>query len=173
MKITINGGHCPKKDSGAIGSRITEAEYTSRLMPAVAEYLKKVGYTVKQIQEYDLHEITQKSNAWQSDLFISLHCNACANGLARGTETFSYYDSKKGKQLAACIQSQLINAIGTKDRGTKEAGFYVLKYTKCPAVLVEVAFIDNKEDEQILIDHFDDIARAIARGITDYVAQGA
>ena len=172
MRITINGGHYPSKDSGATGATITEAEYTSKLMPAVAEYLEKVGYTVQQVQEDDLHEITQKSNAWQSDLFVSLHCNACFSHNARGTETFSYYDSVKGKKLAECIQAQLIKAIHTKDRGAKEAGFYVLKYTKAPAVLVEVAFIDNIEDEKILIDRFDDIAKAIARGITDYV-QGA
>ena len=41
MRITINGGHYPSKDSGAIGSTMTEAEYTARLMPAVAEYLEK------------------------------------------------------------------------------------------------------------------------------------
>ena len=41
-------------------------------------------------------------------------------------------------------------------------------YTDMPAVLVETAFIDNDQDAQILVEHEDDFARAIARGITDF-----
>lgn len=167
MKICINGGHCPTRDSGAIGSRITEAEYTARMMASVADYLTKAGCTVLTVQEKDLSAICRAANEWGSDLFVSIHCNA-ANKRARGTETFSHYGSAKGKHLAACIQKQLIGAIDTIDRGTKEAGFYVLKHTNAPAALVEIAFIDNRDDETLLLEHQDDIARAIARGVTDY-----
>lgn len=45
---------------------------------------------------------------------------------------------------------------------------YVLTNTDMPAVLVELAFISNESDEQLLADNRDDFARAIARGITDY-----
>lgn len=167
MKICINGGHCPTRDSGAIGSRITEAEYTARMMASVADYLTKAGCTVLTVQEKDLSAICRAANEWGADLFVSIHCNA-ANKRARGTETFSHYGSAKGKHLAACIQKQLIGAIDTIDRGTKEAGFYVLKHTNAPAALVEIAFIDNRDDETLLLEHQDDIARAIARGVTDY-----
>ena len=64
-----------------------------------------------------------------------------------------------------------MSSVGTVDRGVKEAGFYVLKHTKCPAVLVECAFIDNVHDEALLIEREDDFARAIARGVTDYISQ--
>lgn len=45
----------------------------------------------------------------------------------------------------------------------------VLRYTDMPAVLVETAFIDNDDDMALLVNNEDDIARAIARGVTDYV----
>ena len=167
MKICINGGHCPTRDSGAVGSRITEADYTAHMMASVADYLTKAGCTVLTVQEKDLSDICRAANEWGADLFVSIHCNA-ANRRARGTETFAHYGSKEGKHLAACIQSQLIGAIDTIDRGVKEAGFYVLKHTDAPAALVEIAFIDNKDDETLLLDRQDDIARAIARGVTDY-----
>ena len=48
-------------------------------------------------------------------------------------------------------------------------GLLVLRYTDMPAVLVETAFIDNDDDALLLVQHWDDIARAIARGVTDYV----
>ena len=56
------------------------------------------------------------------------------------------------------------------DRGLKErSNLGVLKYTNMPAVLVEIGFIDNESDHEVLINHKDDIARAIARGVTDYM----
>lgn len=75
--------------------------------------------------------------------------------------------------LANCIQSQLVDALGTTDRGVKIAtpgvnGLYVLTNTDMPAVLVELAFITNPSDEEILASAQDALARAVARGVTDY-----
>lgn len=170
MRICINGGHYPGLDCGAVGDRLQEADVARALMHDVAGYLSAVGCEVIEVQENELYEITNASNAWNADLFVSIHCNA-ANGNARGTETFCYYDSVNGRELASCIQSQLVASIPTIDRGVKEAGFYVLKNTDCTAVLVECAFIDNYEDENLLIYNRDDIARAIARGVTDYISR--
>lgn len=46
---------------------------------------------------------------------------------------------------------------------------YVIRYTDCPAMLVETAFIDNVDDNALLVEREDDFARAIALDITDYV----
>lgn len=53
------------------------------------------------------------------------------------------------------------------DRGEKAAQFYVLKYTKMPAVLLECLFIDNQTDAQYLKDEafLDGLADAIAQGV--------
>ena len=78
-------------------------------------------------------------------------------------------DGGDGGALAQCIQDQLINSIDTVDRGVRERpDLRVLRHTAMPAVLVETAFIDNDVDVQLLINNWDDIARAIARGVTDY-----
>ena len=47
-------------------------------------------------------------------------------------------------------------------------GLYVLTNTDMPAVLVELAFITNPSDEEILANAQDALARAVARGVTDY-----
>lgn len=172
MKIAINAGHYPGLDSGALGRTITEAEYTMELMESVAYYLEAAGLNVLRVQENELADIVTVANEEGADLFVSLHCNA-ANKRARGTESYAYHASRQGRRLAQAIQSQLIDAIDTADRGVKEAGFYVLRYTDCPAALIECAFIDNEEDEQLLLDCKDEIARAIARGITDYIVENA
>lgn len=99
---------------------------------------------------------------------MSIHCNAF-NGEARGTEVECYSRMSDGGALAQCIQDQLINSIDTVDRGVRERpDLRVLRHTAMPAVLVETAFIDNDVDVQLLINNWDDIARAIARGVTDY-----
>ena len=75
--------------------------------------------------------------------------------------------------LANCIQNQLVDALDTSDRGVKIAmpgvnGLYVLTNTDMPAVLVKLAFITNPRDEDILANAQDALARAVARGVTDY-----
>ena len=168
MKIVVNGGHEPNVDSGAVGSRSTEAEITQKLMLLVSAYLEKAGCEVMAVQTADLAEICDVTNRWGADILVSIHCNAF-NQKAKGTETFAYYGSREGDALAHHIQSQIVTSLATTNRGVKEAGYYVLKHTKCTAVLVETAFIDNKGDEQLLLDKTDEFARAIARGVTDYI----
>ncbi|CUH95861.1 hypothetical protein P22_1947 [Propionispora sp. 2/2-37] len=170
MKITINGGHCPGMEPGAVGaSGLQEAVVVQDIMHRVAGYLRTVGYEVLEVQKNELYEITNVSNGFNADLFVSIHCNSAANTAAKGTETYCYSLGGEGAKLAQCIQKQIVNSLGTVDRGIKTAGFYVLKYTDCPAVLVETAFISNPDDEQLLADagKRDEFARAIARGITD------
>jgi N-acetylmuramoyl-L-alanine amidase len=172
MKITINGGHYPGLDSGAIGATgLQEAIVVKGIMGKIAGYLRVVGYEVLEVQENELCQITDASNNFGADLFVSVHCNAAANTAARGTETFCYKFGGKSERLAHCIQNQITTSIGTDDRGIKEGNFAVVRDTDCPAVLVETAFISNLEDEALLIDEKerDQFAAAIARGITDYI----
>lgn len=169
MKICLNAGHYPNVDPGAIGKKSCEAEVAKHLTGLIAKYLEAAYCEVLVVQENDLEDIVDASNRWGADLFVSIHCNAF-NKEARGSETFHYYGSEKGYALAECIQAQLACSIETPSRGVKQAGFFVLKYSDCPAVLVETAFIDNEEDEQLLLRHGDCFARAIARGVTDYLS---
>ena len=100
---------------------------------------------------------------------MSVHCNACAGHDARGTETWCFAEGTDGARLAEKIQAQMVASIDTTDRGVKVMpGLMVLKYTDMPACLVETAFIDNDDDAELLQSGYDDFARAIARGVTDY-----
>jgi N-acetylmuramoyl-L-alanine amidase len=184
MKITVNAGHYPGKDSGAVNKQtgLQEANVAKDIANKVCRYLTAVGYEVLFIQENELYQIADASNLFGSDLFVSIHCNAAVDEFAQGAETWFNNGSVKGRKLAICIQDQIINSIkypnGQKfvNRGIKNAipgtnGLYVLNNTYCPAVLVETAFISNTDDEQLLADDSerDKFAAAIARGITDFV----
>ena len=101
-------------------------------------------------------------------------CNSF-NTYARGIETLVFDLSSKAARLAGCIQRQLVSTAQNIDstvidRGLKQrTDLAVLKYTDMPAVLVEMGFIDNDFDVVLLENNQDDIARAIARGVTDYM----
>lgn len=183
MKIFINPGHDLEYDCGAVNNdfNITEAEIASIIGNKVAYYLNQVGYETQVMQSDNLcndsdyadrpYPVCQAANDWNSDIFISIHCNA-ANTIARGSETFVYQLGGESERLAGYIQSQIIDSLGTIDRGVKEMPkLIVLRHTNMPAVLVETAFIDNNQDALLLINNSDDFAKAIARGITDYVSQ--
>ena len=176
MKVFINPGHCPGVDSGAVNpnSGMQEADVALAIGQLVQKYLTDAGCEVQLLQSDNLMWdgegpcVCQTANDWPADIFVSIHCNA-AGGDARGTEVEIYPGSDASSKLGQCIQSQIVNSLGTVDRGLKERpGLCVLKHTEMPAVLVETAFIDNDDDANLLANNQDDFARAIARGITDY-----
>ena len=181
-KIFINAGHKIGIDSGAVNpnSGLQEAVVALNVAEKVKYYLEKVGYEVELLQSNSLNgededennpSICRTANESNADLFVSIHCNAF-NQQAKGTEVEVYsYSCTEANKLANCIQNQIVDSIGTVDRGIKERqNLCVLRNTDMPAVLVELAFIDNEEDCELLTNNQDDFARAVARGITDYFA---
>lgn len=180
MKVYINPGHDREYDSGAVnpnnGTR--EADIAATVGEAVAGYLQDAGCEVMMRQSDNLcwdsdyadrqdAAVCPEANQWGADIFVSIHCNA-ANTIAKGTEV-ECYGSGEGERLAQCIQNQIVSSLGTVDRGVKYMPkLLVLRKTLMTSVLVEMAFIDQDEDCQLLTEKTDEFARAIARGITDY-----
>ena len=182
MKVFLNPGHDQNLDSGAVNPNTghRECDIAAGIGGLVEQYLSLAGCEVYTLQSDNLNGetphlpcVVQTANNWEADIFVSIHCNA-ANKQARGTEALVYSLGGKAEQLANCIQRQIVDSLGTVDRGIKvRPNLCVLRSTDMPAVLVEMAFIDNDTDVQILTEKADDMARAIARGITDYELEAA
>lgn len=172
MKTAINPGHYPGLESGAINQNtgLQEADVALSVANKLSRLLQYFGHETIVIQRNELYEITDESNSFGADLFISIHCNASDNPEANGTETFCCPGSGNGSRLAECIQAELIAELGLRDRGVKEANFYVLKHTDAPAVLIELAFISNDNEAALLTDESwqQRAAEAIVRGVQQY-----
>ncbi|HWR08221.1 N-acetylmuramoyl-L-alanine amidase [Sporomusa sp.] len=174
-KIFINPGHAPngRPDPGAVNpiTGLREADVVATVGSLVDTYLCLAGCETKILQSNSLDEVINAANAWRADLFVSIHCNSVDSPAPSGAETWYWFNSVKSKGLAGCIQQQIVSSLPVADRGLKEAmpgrSLYVLKYTDMPSALVELAFISNAEDEQLLADRQDEFARAVARGVTD------
>lgn len=177
MKVFLNPGHAPDgyPDPGAVNSEtgLRECDVALAVGKSAASYLNAAGVETELLQFNSLEEICEAANTSDADIFLSIHCNAAEAEEANGTETWACAGSYCGSMLASYIQSQLVDALDTTDRGVKIAtpgvnGLYVLTNTDMPAVLVELAFITNPGDEEILANAQDALAGAVARGVTDY-----
>jgi len=121
----------------------------------------------------DLKARVDLANQWPADLFISVHANSAENSAAKGTETFhAIKASDRSKTLAKLLQKSMIDDLALTDRGVKASNFYVIKNTKMPASLVELGFLSNPGEEQILADPAMQkrFGHALSKGVADYFA---
>lgn len=181
--ITIDPGH-GGSDSGAVGPNgYTEKEGAFAISQKVASILNQSGAKVVMTRDSDVdvygpnasarNELQARvdvGNRVNSDIFVSIHCNAFVNPAANGTQTFYYGSSYQGQRLAQSIQEKMIEANGLRDRGISTCNFYVVKHSYMPAVLIETAFITNYDEEALLSDDEwqTTMAKAIAEGINEY-----
>lgn len=177
-KIVIDPGH-GGYDTGAIGSNGTrEKDITLAVGLKLGKLLEKqnvqVVYTRKtddvswpSNELEDLQARSKISDDFKPDYYVSIHCNSFKSSSAYGTETYSYSYGGKAEKLARDVQSELVGTLGTYDRGMKLGNFYVIRETEAPAILTELAFISNPDEESLLnSDDFQNkCAEAIARAI--------
>lgn len=179
-KYNVHGGHnahvtgASSKIDGVTFDELTEDRIIKN---KVISYLKAQGHTVYDCTDdsgttksKNLSNIVAKCNAHNVNLDISIHFNSGANnkggnGKTTGTEVWIYPNSSS-KSKAQAIANEIAK-IGFKNRGVKTSrDLYVLKRTKSPALLIEVCFVDDKDDYTLYKANVDNVAKAIVKGIT-------
>ena len=169
MKICLDPGHSGPFEPGTCSGGYTEAAVVLDVAKITARMLEKFGHQVLLTRTGDVDNdwlSWRCEAAWNFDaaIFVSIHCNGVKEPAAHGTEVFYYPGSENGHALARCIQSELVALCGTRDRGVKTNDEWsVLRLTACPAVLVELAFITNDEERELLTS--DTGQRRLAEGL--------
>lgn len=172
MKIVcIDAGH-GGKDPGAESGGVQEKDIALTAALKVGALLKdcEVIYTRTEDVYVGLSERALIANQAKADLFVSVHCNSVDDESAHGMEVYHHtHASEAAKRAAREIYDKLLPASGLRGRGIKAKDLAVLRETKMPAVLVELAFISNEFDRAKLTDSAwqDDAAKAIANGIAE------
>lgn len=194
--IFLDPGH-GGKDPGASYYNITEKELNMQVYQKLRKELEGLGYTVLSSRDSDVFVdfVTERSkmvNNTDSDIFISIHFNASGSPVSNrsGIQTYSYeeaagYPSKinpywhnhpdrisESNRLAADIHSSLLAETGAKDAGLLQSSFAVLRETDKPAVLLELGYIDNfNENQQVRSDAYQNrLVAGIVKGIQKYYA---
>lgn len=171
--IVIDAGH-GGYDAGAVNGTRFEKNDNLRMAMAVGERLKRCGINVIYTRTTDafvpLLERSRISNSNNADLFVSIHRNSASNPNANGVETLVYTNaSNKAVQAAEDLQQALVNAGVQSNRGVKRANLSVLRETNAPALLLELGFINNAQDNELFDSKFDTYADVIARSLAKSV----
>lgn len=90
------------------------------------------------------------ANRSGADLFVSIHNDWNPNPAIRGITTY-YMVSRGTAALASIMQEELVAATGMRDVGTISREFFVLRHATMPAILLEIGFLSNRQDETLLL----------------------
>lgn len=172
--VCLDPGH-GGNDSGCVSGKRHESDDVLMMAKLVKQYLEQenvqVILTRTEDKYVELRERAQCANQANADYFVSIHRNL--NPLGCGVETWTRADySKESNALAKAVQNRMVKVGVQQDRGVKHgtqesasSSYYVLRRTKMPGVLIELGFIDNQKDNQLLDKHKKGYAKAIAKGI--------
>lgn len=182
MKIFIDQGHNPNNpNAGAEGNGLREQDINykigillAELLEANPEYQVKVSRPSADTQlgnsnSTSLAARVNAANEWGADYFISLHCNASINPSVSGSECYVYRENSYAYWMAEQLLIGLNEETGLRNRGIFiNKSFYVLRKTKMPAVLVEMGYISNEYDANLMNTRPELFARGLYNGITNY-----
>ena len=149
-------------------SGTNEAVQCRRIADALEKALKRCGFAVKNNKTDSMQARVRESNDWDADLHVPLHTNAY-NGKVSGTRIFTYAKSGKGYKCAKKVFSFLAPVTpGASENISVDAELYEVKYTAAPCVYIESEFHDVAIVAKWIIEHVEDIAEAICKGICAY-----
>ena len=173
--IVVDAGH-GGYDPGTSGKSSIEKKLALTTAKLVASRLANSGANVFMTRSNDtfisLSGRVNVSEAKHADAFISIHYNASTSSSANGIASF-YYSESKDKELAKYIQESMAeNAPSMKDMGVRFGDYYVTRENNQRAVLLELGFLSNAHDEQIVSSNAyqQQISTGIYQGIARYFA---
>jgi len=190
--IVIDPGH-GGVDGGAVGADGTsEKEITLAVAQKIQHYLQHAGANVFLTREEDVDLASENTKGFsrrksedirnrlqfihekEADLFLTIHLNAMPSTVWRGAQTFYYPKFPESEFLAKVIQAEIIEHL---QNTTREAlplkSIYLLKYAEIPGALVELGFLSNETERDLLKDdaYQDKMAASIYDGILRYLTE--
>ena len=192
--VVLDPGH-GGKDEGATANGLVEKNLSLDVATRVEKILKPFNFPVILTRRDDtfipLEERANIANRLENAIFVSIHFNHAKDRISTGVETF-YAPAKvlpedpwtwvgffnkpdappldNGETLAGFIQASLVLRTDAVNRGIKSRELYVVRHTRCPAVLVEGGFINNPLEAALISngEYRQRLASAIAEGIMSY-----
>ncbi|MBQ3085661.1 MAG: N-acetylmuramoyl-L-alanine amidase [Clostridia bacterium] len=153
----------------------TEEERMNLIADVVELELVRNGVeTVRNNPAYDLQTLVSDANSRNSDIYVAIRSVFCDAG-QRGARVFYYRPATNGQRLAEDIYAALSAVNPAEGRGVLEGstvygglGYYELRRSRMPAVIVEVGCHSNPQDADFIVRNVYQIGVAIARGILNY-----
>ena len=167
--VVIDAGHGGHDPGGIPGQRVAEKIMTLDVAQRLRTILQASGYRVVMTRDSDvfipLGTRVAIGNSYRDAIFVCIHFNATPRRGASGIETYFY--SSQSLPLASAIHYYVAGGAPTANRGVRRRGFYVLRNTRIPSVLVECGFLTNPTEAQYALNaaYRQKLAMEIAHGI--------
>src|SRR6266496_1688190 len=167
--VVIDPGHGGFDRGGIPGQQLPEKMMTLDVSLRLKPLLEKAGYKVVLTRDTDvfvpLGTRVAMANSYPNAIFVCIHFNSATRSGANGIETYFY--STESAPLAASIHSALVGGAPSDNRGVRRRGYFVLRRTTIPAVLIECGFLTNPTEAQYAQTNAyrQKLAEEIARGI--------
>jgi len=145
VTVVIDAGHGCHDRGGIPGQRVAEKVMTLDVAQRLRNVLQASGYRVVMTRDSDvfvpLGTRVAIANSYRNAIFVCVHFNATNRSGASGIETYFY--SRDSLPLASAIHHFVVGGAPSSSRGVRRRGYYVLRKTSIPAVLVECGFLTN------------------------------
>jgi len=163
-----HGGH----DVGGRSGQVYEKHLALDTATRLEIFLKSKGIRTVMTRRSDtfisLPGRVAMANKIDQAIFVSVHYNFTTKKDVSGLETF--YSTPKSRQLAALVNEGMTSRVRVNNRGVKFSRFYVIRNTKCPAILVECGFVSNQTERERMKQSWfrQSLAEGIGNGILRY-----
>ena len=143
--VVIDAGHGGHDRGGIAGQRVDEKTMNLDVSLRLRSILQSYGYRVVMTRDTDvfipLGTRVAIANSYRDAIFVCIHFNATSRRSASGIETYFY--SSQSLPLASAIHYYVAGGAPSANRGVRRRGFFVLRRTTIPSVLVECGFLTN------------------------------
>ena len=187
-QVILDAGH-GGSDPGKIGlNNLLEKDINLAITEKVKKCLEKEKITAELTRKEDkglgttgdgskktedMQARVKMINETKPVLTVSIHQNSYEDPEIHGAQVFYYEGSKEGKMLAELLQKSLIDNVDPQNHRVAKAnsGYYILKNTSAPTVIVECGFLSNPEEESLLISaaYQEKLVEALQKGICAYL----
>jgi N-acetylmuramoyl-L-alanine amidase len=144
-----HGGH----DNGATVNGFNEKEIALNIANKIKELNKNSNVEIILTRDSDkflsLNERAEQINKLKPDFVISLHANATDDKKESGKEIF-VSDKNKQKEKSGSLALELFYSFNDRNVEIKKADFYLLKNVEYPIVLLELGYLTNENDREVL-----------------------
>jgi N-acetylmuramoyl-L-alanine amidase len=167
--VVIDAGHGGYDRGGIPGQIVSEKEMTLDVAQRLKKTLAASGYRVVMTRDSDvfipLGTRVAIANSYSNAIFVSIHFNSAKRSGAGGIETYFY--SRESLPLASAIHYFVAGGAPSSNRNVRRRGYYVLRKTSVPAVLVECGFLTNPTEAALAqtASYRQKLAEEIAAGV--------
>lgn len=148
--VVVDAGHGGHDRGGIAGQRVSESMMNLDVALRLRSVLQSYGYRVVMTRDSDvfipLGTRVAIGNSYRDAIFVCIHFNATPRRSASGIETYFY--SSQSLPLASAIHYYVAGGAPSANRGVRRRGFFVLRRTTIPSVLVECGFLTNPTEAQ-------------------------